>query len=51
MTEKNISQEFRSKDTDKTRNCFIERIKQNGLISKKHKKICKILNYPDINIF
>ena len=45
MTEENISQEFRSKEIDKTRNYFIEETKQNELISKKHKKICKVLNY------
>ena len=27
------------------RNCFIEEIKQNELISKKHKKVCATLNY------
>ena len=45
MTEENISQEFRSKEIDKTRNYFIEETKQNETISKKHKKICKVLNY------
>ena len=39
MAEENISQEFRSKEIDKTRNYFIEEIKQNELISKKHKKV------------
>ena len=47
MTEENISQEFRSKEIDKTRNYFIEETKQNELISKKHKKICKVLNYTE----
>ena len=28
MAEKNIVQEFRLKDADKTRNCFVEEIKQ-----------------------
>ena len=37
--------EFRFKEIDKTRNYFIEEIKQNKLISKKHKRICKILKY------
>ena len=45
MTEENISQEFRSKEIDKTRNYFIEETKQNELRSKKHKKVCKALNY------
>ena len=30
---------------DKTRNCFIKKINQNELMSKKHKNICGILNY------
>ena len=32
---------------DKARNYFIEEIKQNELISKKHKKFCKISNYAE----
>ena len=32
------------KKIDETRNYFIEQIKQNEFISKKHKKICKILS-------
>ena len=47
IAEENISQEFRLKNTDKTRNNLIEKIKQNELITKKYKKICKILNYTD----
>ena len=45
MTEENIIQEFRFKEIDEKRNYFIEEIKQNELISKRHKKICRILNY------
>ena len=29
------------------RNYFTEEIKQNELISKKHKKVCKILDYTE----
>ena len=47
MAEENISQEFRLKEVDKARNYFIEEIKKNELISKKHKKVCKILDYTD----
>ena len=43
MTEPNISQEFRVKEIDETK-CFIEEIKQNELMNKKRKKVCKILN-------
>ena len=34
MAEENISQEFRLKEKDKTRNYLIEQIKENELISK-----------------
>ena len=47
MAEENIIQEFRLKEIDKTRNYFIEEIKQNELISKKHKSVCRILNYDE----
>ena len=39
--------EFKLKEMDKTRNYFMEEIKQNELISKKHKKLCKILKYTE----
>ena len=45
MVEKNISQEFGLKSIDETRNYFLEEIKQNELMSKKHKKVCTTLNY------
>ena len=45
MVEENISQEFRLKSKDETRNCFLEGIKRNELMSKKHKKVCTTLNY------
>ena len=38
MPEENINQEFR-------RNCLVEEINQNKLMSKKHKKVCRALNY------
>ena len=44
MSEENISQEFRLKNIDETRNYFIEEINQNEWMSKKHKKVCKVLN-------
>ena len=37
--EEKISQEFRLKNTDETKNYFIEEIEKNELISKKHKNI------------
>ena len=45
MFEENISQEFRLKNIDETRNYFLEEIKQNELMSKRHKKVCTNLNY------
>ena len=40
-----MSQEFRLKNIDETRNYFLEEIKQNKLMSKKYKKVCTALNY------
>ena len=40
MVEENISQEFRLKNIDDTRNNFLEEIEQNELISKMHRKVC-----------
>ena len=45
MAEENLSQEFGLKNIDETRNYLIEEINQNELISKTHKKVCKILKY------
>ena len=45
MAEENISEEFRLKNIDETRNYLIEEINRNELISKKHKKVCTTLNY------
>ena len=45
MAEENICQEFRLKNIDETRNYFLQEIKQNELMSKKHKKVCTDLNH------
>ena len=45
MVEENISQEFRLKKINETRNYFLEEIEQNQLMSKKHKTVCTTLNY------
>ena len=50
MTEENISYEFRLKEIEEKRNYFIEKIKQNELINKKQKKVCKILNTIEVLI-
>ena len=44
MSGQNINQEIRMKNIDETRNYFIKEINQNELISKNHKKVCKVLN-------
>ena len=40
-----LSQEFRLKIIEETRNYFIKETYQNELISKKGKKVCKTLVY------
>ena len=40
-----MSQEYRFKNIDETRNYFLEEIKQNELMSRKHKRVFTILNY------
>ena len=44
MIEENISQEFWLKNIDETGNYFLEEIKQNELMSKKHKMVYTTLN-------
>ena len=45
MAVENLSQEFRLKNLDKTRNFFFEEINHNKLMSKKHNKVCGVLIY------
>ena len=45
MAEENISQEFRLKNIDETRNYLIEETNRNELMSKKNKKVWTTLNY------
>ena len=45
MSEESISQEFRLKNIDKTKNYLIGELNQDELISKKQKKVCTTLNY------
>ena len=40
-----MSQEFRLKIIDDTRNFLLEEIEHNDLTSRKHKKVCTSLNY------
>ena len=47
MAEESISKNLDSENIDETRNCLIEEINRNELMSKNHKKICKTLNYTE----
>ena len=47
MPEENMNQEFRLKKTNEVRNYLIEEINKNQSISKKHKKVCRVLNCID----
>ena len=40
-----MNQEFRLKNIVEKKNYFLEEIEQNELMSRKHKKVCKTLNY------
>ena len=40
-----MSLEFRLKNVDETRNYFLEKVEQNELTSRKHRKVCTTLNY------
>ena len=42
MAEENISQEFRLKNIDETRNYLIKEINRNELMSKKRKKLVQL---------
>ena len=44
MTEENISQESMLENVNEIINYFFEEINQNKLMSKKHKKVCRVLN-------
>ena len=47
MPEENMNQEFRLEKIDEIRNYLIEEINQNELMSKKQRKVCRVLNYID----
>ena len=47
MSEERISQEFRPKNIVENRNCLIEEINWNELMSKNNKKVCTTLNYVE----
>ena len=47
MTEENMRQKFRKKNIDNRRNYLSEKINQNDLMSKKHKKVYTPLNYTE----
>ena len=43
--EENISQEFRLKNKDETKNYFVEEIEKNESMSKRNKKVCRTANF------
>ena len=45
MSEKNINQDSSMEKIEKIRNYLIKEINQNELMSKKHKKVCRVLNH------
>ena len=45
MNEEKISQEFRLRKIVETRNYFLEEIKHNRLLGKKHKNVSKVSNW------
>ena len=45
MSEKKINQEFRLQIIEEIRNYLVIEINQNDLMSKKHKKVCRVLNH------
>ena len=47
MIEENINKQFRLKNIDEAGNYFLEEIKQNEVMSKKHKRVCTTLNYTE----
>ena len=40
-----MSEEFRFKNINETKNYFLEEIEQNEFMSRKHGKVCTTLNY------
>ena len=47
MSEKNVNQAFRLEKIVELRNYLFKEINQNKLVSKKHKKVCRVFNYND----
>ena len=45
MFDENITQEFRLKNIDETRNYLIGEVNKSKLMSKKHKKVYRVSNY------
>ena len=46
-----MSQEFRLKNINETRNYFLEEIEKTEVINKKHKEVCATLNYIELSYF
>ena len=50
MPEENMNQKFTLRKTDEIRNNLIEERNWNELVSTKHKKVCRVLNYIEYSI-
>ena len=50
MDEESISQGFRLKDIDETRNYLIEEINQKDVMNKKQNNNCTVLNYIELSL-
>lgn len=50
MKEENISRVITLKNKFETSNCFIEEIKQNDLMTTKHKNVSMALNYLELSL-
>ena len=48
MHEEDMNQEFSLKKIDEIRNYLIQEINRNELMNKKHKNVCRVLNYIDL---
>ena len=47
MPEENMNQKLKLKKIDEIRNSLSQEINRNGLISKKNKRVFRVLNYID----
>ena len=51
MPEEKMNQKFRLKKVEEIKKYLIQEINRNELMSKRHKKVCRNLNYVDYLLF